>query len=322
MRLATFRAREAPGPQFGALLSDGRLLALRPAALLLLPEYSLPDRYEASRVLRHAAAFLEHGEEAFALAYRLVERAEEELSNGRELRGEAGMPLVYATERVELLPPVPQPGKIIAAGRNFADHAAEVGGVVPAEAPSGFIKVASALVGHNAGVIYPSFTRQLDYEIEIAAVIGRRAKNVAPEEALRHVAGYTIFNDLTARDVVADERRRGNHLLGKNFDTAGPLGPYLVTADEIPDPGQLEMELRVNGEPRQRGNTRQMLHSFPALIAYWSRMTLYPGDIITSGTPSGVAAGRPDDAWYLRPGDVIEATVELLGTLRNTVRLP
>ncbi|HWP28113.1 MAG TPA: fumarylacetoacetate hydrolase family protein, partial [Chloroflexota bacterium] len=104
------------------------------------------------------------------------------------------------------------------------------------------------------------------------------------------------------------------------FDTAGPLGPYLVTADEVPDPQRLTIELRVNGELRQRGSTAQMIYSMAALISHWSQMTLYPGDIITSGTPSGVAAGRGDDSWFLRPGDVVEVTVERLGTLRNTVR--
>jgi acylpyruvate hydrolase len=320
MRLATFRTREQPAAQFGALLEDGRLLALRPAAMTLLAEYPLPERYEAARLLRHAQAFLEGGEEAFAMAFQVVERAEQLLRQGREPRGEQGQPVLYSVDRVEFLPPVPRPGKIIAAGRNFAEHAAEMGGVTPHEAPSGFIKVSSTLVGHDAAVIYPQFTRLLDYEVELAAVIGRRGKNIPREAALEYVAGYTIFNDLTARDVQRAESQRGNHLLGKNFDTAGPLGPYLVTADEVPDPHHLELELRVNGELRQRGNTAQMIHDFRALIAHWSQMTLLPGDIITSGTPAGVAAGRGDERWYLRPGDVIEASIERLGTLRNTVR--
>jgi acylpyruvate hydrolase len=320
MKLATFRTREAPAEQFGALLEDGRLLALRAGALSLLHEYSVPDRHEASRLLRHALAFLEGGEEAFALAYQVVERAEQALHEGREPMGPGGQPILYQPDRVEFLPPVPRPGKILAAGRNFADHAAEMGSAASNEILTGFVKVASSLVGHNGAVIYPTFTRALDYEAEVAAVIGRRGKNVPPERALELVAGYTIFNDLSARDVQRAESRRGNHLLGKNFDTAGPLGPYLVTADEIPDPQRLTIELRVNGELRQRGSTAQMIHSMAALISHWSQMTLYPGDIITSGTPSGVAAGRGDDSWFLRPGDVVEVTVERLGTLRNTVR--
>jgi 2-keto-4-pentenoate hydratase/2-oxohepta-3-ene-1,7-dioic acid hydratase in catechol pathway len=320
MKLATFRTREAPAGQFGALLEDGRLLGLRAGALSLLPEYSLPDRYEASRLLRHAQAFLDNGEEAFALAYQVVERAEQSLQEGREPIGVGGQQLLYPVDRVELLPPVPRPGKILAAGRNFFDHAAEVGSQGALEEIGGFVKVASTLVGHNHGVIYPSFTRALDYEAEVAAVIGRRGKNVAPEQALEHVAGYTIFNDLSARDMQRAESPRGNHLLGKNFDTAGPLGPYLVTADEVRDPHDLSIELRVNGELRQQGSTAQMMHDFRALIAHWSHMTLEPGDLITSGTPAGVAAGREDDSWYLRTGDVVEITVARLGMLRNTIR--
>jgi len=320
MKLATVRTRQTPAGQFGALLEDGRLIALRAGGMVLLSEYSLPDRVEASRLLRHAQAFLDGGEEAFALAYQVVERAEQALREGREPAGQTAQPLLYAVDQVEFLPPVPRPGKILAAGRNFAEHAAEVGGTPSGEWPSGFVKVASTLVGHNGAVIYPHFTHALDYEAEVAAVIGRPCKNVPRDAALSYVGGFTIFNDLSARDVQRTESQRGNHVLGKNFDTAGPLGPYLVTADEVPNPQDLTIELRVNGELRQRGNTAQMIHDLPTLIAHWSQMTLYPGDLVTTGTPSGVAAGRPDGSWYLRPGDVVEATVTHLGTLRNTVR--
>jgi 2-keto-4-pentenoate hydratase/2-oxohepta-3-ene-1,7-dioic acid hydratase in catechol pathway len=320
MKLATFRTREAPAGLFGALLEDGRLLSLRVGGLTLLSEYSPSDRYEASRLLRHSQAFLESGEEAFALAYQVVERAEQALREGRALSGAAGQPLLFDVDRVEFLPPVLRPGKIFAAGRNFTAHAAEMGGVASGEWPSGFIKAASTLVGHNAGVIYPHFTHALDYEGELAAVIGRRGKNIPRESALDHAAGYTIFNDLSARDVQRAESQRGNHVLGKNFDTAGPLGPYLVTADEVPDPHHLVIDVRVNGELRQHGSTAQMIHDLRALIAHWSQTTLYPGDIVTSGTPSGVAAGHGDDSWYLQTGDVVEVTIQRLGTLRNTIR--
>jgi acylpyruvate hydrolase len=320
MKLATFRTRHAPAGQFGALLEDGRLLALRAGGMSLLSEYSLPDRVEASRLLRHAQAFLDGGEEAFALAYQVVQRAEQALREGREPAGQSAQPLLFDVEHVEFLPPVPRPGKIMAAGRNFVDHATEVRGEPSGEWPTGFVKVTSTLVGHDGAVVYPHFTHALDYEAEIAAVIGRPCKNVPRDAALRYVAGYTIFNDLSARDVQRAESKRGNHVFGKNFDTSGPLGPYLATADEVPDPGDLAIELRVNGELRQHGNTAQMIHDLPTLISHWSQMTLYPGDLVTTGTPSGVAAGHGDDSWYLRPGDVVEATVARLGTLRNTVR--
>src|SRR5581483_2326809 len=149
MKLATFRTREAPAGQFGALLEDGRLLALRVGALSLLGEYSLPDRVEASRLLRHAQAFLDGGEEAFALAYQVVQRAEQALREGREPAGAGGERLLFDEDRVEFLPPVPRPGKILAAGRNFSEHAAEVGAAPSGDWPSGFTKVTSALVGHE-----------------------------------------------------------------------------------------------------------------------------------------------------------------------------
>jgi acylpyruvate hydrolase len=319
MKLATFRTREAPGGQFGALLKDGRLLALRAGALSLLGEYGLPERYEASRLLRHVEAFLEHGAEAFSLAYQVVERAEQVLSEGRHLRGDAGQRLLYELDHVEFLPPVPRSAKIIAAAGNFADHAAEMG-VDPGGTPTGILKAFSALAGHNGAVVYPSFTHALDYEVELAAVIGRRGKNISRGQALSHVAGYTVFNDLTARDVQRAERSLGNLLLAKNFDTAGPMGPYLVTADEVPDPQHLTLQLRVNGEVRQSSNTREMSQDFAALIAHWSQLTLLPGDVITSGSPGGAAAGRADESWYLRHGDTVEASIERVGTLRNTVR--
>jgi 2-keto-4-pentenoate hydratase/2-oxohepta-3-ene-1,7-dioic acid hydratase in catechol pathway len=283
---------------------------------MLLGEWALPERYEASRLLRHVGAFLEAGSEGFSLAYQVVERAEQALREGREPRGEGGQRLLYAADRVEFLPPVPRPGKIVATGSNFAAHAAEMGIAVPSDGPSGFLKAPSTLVGHNGAIVYPEFSGGLDYELELGIVIGRRTKRVGRDAALQHVAGYTVFNDLSARDLT----RRGNLMLGKNFDTAGAMGPYLVTADEIREPQGLTLELRVNGELRQQGNTAQMQYDVAALIAHWSQMTLLPGDVLTSGTPAGVAAGRPDDEWYLRPGDVIEASIARVGTLRNTVR--
>src|SRR4051794_38220498 len=215
MKLATFRTRATPAGQFGALLEDGRLLALRAGAMTLLAEYGLPDRVEASRLLRHAQAFLDSGEESFALAYQVVQRAEQALREGRAPAGQGAQPLLFTVDQVEFLPPVPRPGKILAAGRNFTEHAAEVDGPPSGEWPSGFVKVASTLVGHNGAVIYPHFTHALDYEADVAAVIGRQCKNVTRDAALRYVAGYTIFNDLSARDVQRAESQRGNHMFGK-----------------------------------------------------------------------------------------------------------
>jgi 2-keto-4-pentenoate hydratase/2-oxohepta-3-ene-1,7-dioic acid hydratase in catechol pathway len=186
-----------------------------------------------------------------------------------------------------------------------------------------FLKAPSALIGPDELVPYPKSTKELDYEIELAIVIGKKGKDIPKEEAFEYIAGYTIFNDLSARDIQVREMEKRLLLLGKNLDALAPMGPYLVTRDEIKDPHVLAMELRVNEEPepRQKSTTGQMIFRIPELIAYWSQMTLEPGDIITSGTPGGVALFRQPDpqAWFLKPGDVVQAGIGGLGVLRNPI---
>jgi acylpyruvate hydrolase len=207
-------------------------------------------------------------------------------------------------------------------GLNFYDHAQENKVPVP-EFPVAFLKAITALVGPEEPVPYPRSTKELDYEIELAIVIGKRGKDIPKEKAFEYVGGYTILNDLSARDIQHKEMQKRLLLLGKGLDGLAPMGPYLVTPDEIGDPHSLSMELKVNEEPqpRQKSTTGQMVFKIPDLIAYWSQMTLEPGDIITSGTPGGVAfVRRPDpQAWFLKPGDVVEARIEGLGALRNRI---
>ena len=205
---------------------------------------------------------------------------------------------------------------------NFRQHLIETRGPdAPApEFPLGCLKAPSCVVGPQHPVAIPPWVEKLDYEVELAVVIGVAGKDIPREQALSHVAGYTILNDLSARTVQMAEMSKGFLTLGKNFPASSPLGPYLLTADELENPHTLHMELRVNGDLRQQGHTGDLIFDVAGLIAYWSRMGLEPGDIITSGTPSGVALGRePDMSWYLKPGDVMEATVERLGTLRNPI---
>jgi 2-keto-4-pentenoate hydratase/2-oxohepta-3-ene-1,7-dioic acid hydratase in catechol pathway len=159
--------------------------------------------------------------------------------------------------------------------------------------------------------------RDLDFQTELAVVIGKRCKNVPEVEAYDYIAGYTILNDVTARDVAARERESGNVFLAKTYDTFAPLGPWMVTRDAIPDPMHLRIQTRVNGEQRQDGNTHEMIHSIPKLIAYVSQMTLFPGDIIATGSPGGGGVSNPD--WMLRAGDVVECEIEGIGVLRNGV---
>ncbi len=214
-----------------------------------------------------------------------------------------------------------RPGKIIAVGLNYTEHIAESARALDTaqelpQRPVLFAKPSTAVIGPDQAIEHNGhLTQQLDWECELAVVIGRTAKRVPPERALDHVFGYSVLNDISARD----QRRGGLWFYSKGQDTFAPFGPAVRTADEIPDPHALDLSLRVNGELRQESNTRFMLFRIPELIADISAgVTLEPGDVIATGTPSGVGAGRSPQLW-LWPGDVVEATVQHIGTLRNPV---
>jgi 2-keto-4-pentenoate hydratase/2-oxohepta-3-ene-1,7-dioic acid hydratase in catechol pathway len=226
----------------------------------------------------------------------------------------------WSLESITILPPIAHPAKIICMGRNFAEHAAE-GGRPVSPFPISFLKAPTSLTGHRAPVVYPKMVKLLDYEVELATVIGRRCKGVSKEDALEYVAGFSVFNDISARDIQFTEMKQGFCNLGKNFDTFGPMGPCLVTPDQAGNPDNLGMELRVNGQIRQLSSTKNMVVKVRELVEFFSAMTLEPGDVITSGTPSGVAIYRKPDKepFLLRPGDGIEARIEGLGRLQNTV---
>ena len=240
----------------------------------------------------------------------------------------AGVPAVdWSAWR--LAPPVPQPGKIIAAGRNYMDHVregqeiwAKRGKVVNLpEFPTAFTKYTSSLTAHEQPLLLPVGIDDVDYEIELAVVIGETAFDVPEETALSCVAGYTICNDAAARGI---QRREMEAQIGismaKNFPTFGPMGPWMVTADAIPDPQTLDIRLDVDGDTRQHANTADMIFSVARLVSYWSRLGLFPGDVIITGTPSGVALARPEpEKYYLRPGQTVTATIERIGSLVNPV---
>ena len=226
----------------------------------------------------------------------------------------------WSLDSVKVLPPIAHPTKIICMGGNFSDHIAEGSSSLP-PFPISFLKAPTSLVGHRAQVIYPRRVKLLDYEVELATVIGKECKDVPRKDALDYVAGFSVFNDISARDIQFAEMKRGFCNLGKNFDTFAPMGPCLVTPDQAGNPDNLGMELRVNGQTRQLSSTKKMVFKVRELVEFFSSMTLEPGDIITSGTPSGVAIYRKPDKepYLLRPGDGIEAKVENLGRLQNTV---
>jgi acylpyruvate hydrolase len=243
--------------------------------------------------------FLRAGESAWTLARRAIANLNEDA--------------FIAEADVMRMAPLPCPGKIICVGHNYHDHADTSSGE---ESPTFFGKFSNTVIAHKQPIVYPNFAIQLDYEAELAVVIGKRAKNVDQARALDFVAGYTIFNDVTARDY---QPRSSQWSIRKSFDTFGPMGPALVTADEIPDPGNLDIALTLNGIERQRSNTRHLIFSIPFLIAYLTRtMTLEPGDVISTGTPSGTGASLKPPV-FMQPGDEVCARIEKIGELVNPV---
>ncbi|MGZ8475945.1 MAG: fumarylacetoacetate hydrolase family protein [Candidatus Limnocylindria bacterium] len=244
-----------------------------------------------------------------------VERSVERVRHA--LGGELGL-MARPVADLRLLAPVSRPSKIVAVGRNYREHAAEEEAALPV-APLLFAKLPSALVGHGAEVIWSAeLTGQVDYEAELAVVIGRRARSVTADRALEHVLGYTCLNDVSARDLQVGD---GQWTRAKSLDTFCPMGPWLVTADEIPDPGALQVRCRVNGHVRQDASTAQLVHGVAELVAYCSQsFTLEPGDVIATGTPGGVGAFR-DPPVFLADGDVVEVEIGGIGILRNRCRV-
>lgn len=223
-------------------------------------------------------------------------------------------PFCERLEDCRWLSPVALPEKIICIGLNYRDHAAESGMQIPKE-PVICSKYNNALVGASGPVILPSNSSQVDYEAELAVILGKQAKRVSEEEAMACVGGYTIMHDVSARDW---QFRTGQWLSGKSFDTFAPCGPFLVTPEEVPDPHALGIRLTLNGRIMQDSNTSNLVFGVPALISYISHIfTLQPGDIISTGTPPGVGSARRPPL-FLQPGDVVEIQVENLGTMRHT----
>jgi acylpyruvate hydrolase len=221
-----------------------------------------------------------------------------------------------AIGEVELLPPVPNPGKIICIGLNYRAHAIEGGNAIP-DYPAVFMRCTTSLAAPGGSMIYPECSDKLDYEAELAVIIGKTARNVAAANALDHVAGYSCFNDGSVRDY---QRKSTQWTMGKNFDGTGGFGPDLVTPDELPaGAAGLRIVARLNGEIMQDSNTGDMIFDVATLIATLSEaMTLEPGDVIATGTPSGVGYARTPPV-FMRPGDVTEIEIECIGTLSNTV---
>jgi len=234
-----------------------------------------------------------------------IERARQAAARGQ----------VVPLESLRLVPPVPFPDKVICIGLNYADHARETGQPLPPE-PVVFCKFPTAVRADGDPIVIPRASSQVDYEAELVVVIGQGGRHIAAADARGHVAGYCCGNDVSARDWQI-RKPGGQWLLGKSFDSFAPFGPALVTADEVPHPGGLKIQLRLNGQVMQDSSTAQLIFSVDKLIAYVSTVcTLAPGDLIFTGTPPGVGMARTPPVW-LKPGDVTEVEIERLGLLRN-----
>jgi 2-keto-4-pentenoate hydratase/2-oxohepta-3-ene-1,7-dioic acid hydratase in catechol pathway len=242
------------------------------------------------------------------------------LKGGEAVRSAAQKAITTATETlplsaVKLLAPIPRPGKIICIGLNYSDHAAETGQPLPAY-PIVFAKYANTVIATGEPIVLPRVTNEVDYEAELGFVIGKTARYVAAAQALDYVAGYLPINDVSARDY---QTRISQWTMGKTFDTFAPMGPALVTADEITNAGNLKISLTINGEVLQDSNTNKLIFGIAQLVESLSEvMTLEPGDVVSTGTPPGVGMAR-NPKRYLRPGDVVNITIEGLGTLSNPV---
>ena len=324
MRLATF---ERGGRRAIGAVDDGAVVDLQAAyALCLAQEGDEPDAeaVAAARIPRKMTAFIAGGEASLASARQALEW-------GRE-NGEA----VHALEDVRLLAPL-LPPVILNTGQNYWDHRDEKPPVDQAE-PEFFLKAPLAVIGPGEPILRdPAVTGKLDYEVELAVVIGTPGRHISPERALEHVFGYTVANDVTARDRQAVPHPSGGWQYalgpGKNFDGSAPLGPWIVTADEIPDPQALGLRTYVNGELRQSNTTAKMIWDVATLVAFFSVfLTLQPGVVIETGTPGGTAwatdpeiGGRPYEredvtrAGYLEPGDVVRVEIDGIGSLENPV---
>lgn len=313
MKLVTFTYHNQE--RIGAVDNLGRIVDLHRAYgsyVQKVESNSAGDRLAEIVFGRDMVEFLKRGDKALEAARRALDHiATQDVNSG----------IVVDRRQVHLKSPVPRPGALVSAGKNFSDHVAEMASKKGPTAPVAFLKLPGTVIGPEDDISHPPEVKNLDYEVELAIVIGKPCVDVSKDEALEYVAGYSAFNDISARDIIRSENKKGIHLMGKSFPGFAPMGPYLVTADEIPDPQNLKLRLSVNSEVRQDSNLSYMIFKIRDMIAYWSQMGLNPGDVLTTGTPRGVAAGRKPDQtpWWLKPGDVVEAEVENVGLLKNRI---
>ena len=311
MHLVTFRKGRSQG-RVGAIWHEA-VIDLAGVARDLAAQRNEPARGRGFpktmlELVEGGEAALARAREAFEAGQRLVDaQSPDEL---------AARKLAYPLAKVRLLAPIVPPRNVFCLGRNYADHAAERGAAVP-EHPVYFTKPPACVIGPGERVTHHAVTKELDYEVELTAVIGVGGRDIQRGNALRHVFGYTVINDVTARDL---QKKHGQWFKGKSLDTFCPMGPVLVTTDQIPDPQNLAVSLRVNGQVRQSSHTSKMIFPVDQCIEVLSQgFTLVPGDVIATGTPDGVGAATGN---FLKVGDRMEAEVERIGVLPNRVAAP
>lgn len=316
MRLVSFR--NGSEARVGVVRGQSVVDVNRAYALLLWSlDIARADAHADAAAPSSMLDFLEGGEETLQATREAVEFIGESLRSKASrdwLRAEG---VVRRFADAELLAPIPRPGKILCLGLNYKDHAKESGHALPKE-PVVFTKAPTAVIGPGDAIQIPRATKEVDYEVELAFVVGRECKDIPVEEAYNYVAGYTILNDVSGRDYQL-KKDGGQWHLGKSFDTFCPMGPWIVTRDEIPNPHRLDIRLRLNGKTMQHSNTRQLQFKVGAILEYLSRVfTLEPGDVIATGTPGGVGFVR-EPPRFLRRGDVVRLDIEKIGRLENPV---
>jgi acylpyruvate hydrolase len=313
MRLSTFRYKGQSAVV--GVPANGLMIDVNAAYRALLRERGEPAPAAMADAVAPAGilAFLNGGDRAIGAASETLAYVSK--VGARAAEDES---LAYPIDKVTLLAPVQRPGKLICVGLNYRDHAEEAGQKIPSD-PTLFSKAASCVIGPNEAIRLPKVSKDIDYEAEFAVVIGKHAKDVSAAKALDYVAGYTIVNDVSARDF---QRRSSQWMAGKNFDTFAPMGPHIVLKDEIPDPHTLDISLEINGRRLQSSNTKNLIFDVNALIADISRfLTLEPGDVISTGTPGGVGFVRKPPV-FLMPGDRVKIEIAKIGALENPVVAP
>jgi acylpyruvate hydrolase len=315
MRLCTFTSRGAT--RLGALCGDGEVVDLNRAyeARLVKRGDTRAREVAWARVPPEMVAFLEGGEASMDAARHAIAHVEEVAARDPQRAFAEGLLVERAEPGFRLDAPVPRPRTVLAVGVNYKDHADEAGFELP-KRPVLFGKVSGCVIGPGAAIVRPRVSRLLDWEGELCFVVGKRARHVPAAEALEYVAGFTIGNDVSVRDWQFHSQTM---MMGKSFDTHGPLGPALVTRDEVPDYRDLDLRTLVNGEVKQDSNTRHLIFGVEQTLEYVTQaFTLHPGDVVFTGTPSGIGGSRRPPE-FLKAGDVVRVEIAGLGALENPV---